>query len=83
MLNSVYPFSASNITRHKETKKIAIISSDFIAFVKSTNKTAKSGGKNKYILLNPIYTVNITTYTNGVIDFLSEILRCILESVYI
>lgn len=54
VLNKVYPFSDSNITKHKEIKKIAIESSLFIDFVKITNSTTKRGGRSKYILLRLI-----------------------------
>ena len=69
VLNSIYPFSASKISKQKETNKIATASSLFIDLVNKTNKTDRSGGRNKYILLRLIYTANTTTYKYGVIDF--------------
>jgi len=48
---------------------MATESSLLIARVKSTNKTANIGGKNRYMLLKASYIVNNNTYKKGVKDF--------------
>ena len=70
VLNSTYPCSASKKTKHKETSIIPILFSFLISLTNSINKTAKRGGKNRYIPLNALYNKYMATYTNGAKEFL-------------
>ncbi|MCW8895153.1 MAG: hypothetical protein OQK48_08055 [Sulfurimonas sp.] len=49
---------------------IPILSSFLIALVKSINKTANSGGKNRYIPLKAVYIKYKATYIYGAKEFL-------------
>ncbi|MCF6339704.1 MAG: hypothetical protein L3J10_02975 [Sulfurimonas sp.] len=77
LLKRTYPFSASKTTRQKTTKERYMISSFLRALEKYINKTAKKGGKYKYMLLSAVYAKNKITYINVIKVFLLEILRCI------
>jgi hypothetical protein len=61
--------SASKISKQKEIRAIATVSSLLIAWANRRNKTANIGGKNRYILLKPSYATNNSTYKKGVKDF--------------
>ncbi|OHE18184.1 MAG: hypothetical protein A2540_01665 [Sulfurimonas sp. RIFOXYD2_FULL_37_8] len=58
VLKSTYPFCASKIIKQNETKSNDIESSFLSALEKITNSIASKGGKNRYIPLNAVYTIN-------------------------